>query len=613
MKLHSLLAIAFLTAFDASAFAAAQRSQPLGSLSRVQAVFDRMDVDGDDILSPDEVTAVGVPMGHIEQHDSNGDLCMSADEFAMYYYYLLVTAAEGVETDLVDEVAKLNAIRIARRQREAELIQLKAKDRLPTAHESRGRARNLLKRLVQSGDLASSDAEDFRHFLWGKGAEHLDVEKATPSFQRAMGHVEALVAAGVVGPKQARLFETTLERGAGGAIARAASDFESDDAIVDEHSEDEFIDFGLDEMGSEDLADTSLMDEASVDSDFAVVDEIPVSDQPWVELPVEEDMTAVQPQDADLEDSGSLRAHRHEDELEEALDVALGGVLLADPDSVEDEAYPDEAVSEEAQLEEDAEAEDLGLVEEWDFTSEEDENTPDEVVSDEAEFVGPLEWEDTIEGQAVTAELGANEPTAPEQEPFELPLPWDEEEGSEDANSVDEADDIDNSVEGFEEVGSSEAMEPGILEPLQDVESTEDVESPEDFGAAVTPGAPEKDQGEALITPPAEAPLGLNGPDDSEEELLQQSVPSGIPAVDLDVDIAEEPQELPFFIPNVSPPGSVGASRALVLPFRGPATPEAAPAPEPEVGTEGEQGTDTPGTDTESPQVEDEDLESETE
>ena len=238
MKFLVLLASLSL---GADATAVQQRRDPVGSLTRARAVFERIDADGDSTLSPDEATSIGIPAEHLERHDSDGDLCLSRDEFSVYYYYLIMTAAEGVETDLANEVARLSALRRTREdaldkdQAESAVASDEGESKTPTAGESLERARKLVLKLTDEGKLSKEAAKDFRPFFWGKAPRELDPEQSAPAFARANEQVDELLASGAVGRKQARLLRATLDRRAGPEIVRSARAVE--DVVAAEVSE----------------------------------------------------------------------------------------------------------------------------------------------------------------------------------------------------------------------------------------------------------------------------------------------------------------------------------------------------------------------------------------
>ncbi|MFT5052647.1 MAG: hypothetical protein ACI8QZ_004083 [Chlamydiales bacterium] len=219
--------------------AASQESTILGSLSRARAVFDRIDDDGDESLSVDEATLVGIPEEHFHGEDADGDECFSRDEFSVYYYHLLVAAAEDVEADLLDEVALLHALTLSRRPQVSDLevdpieptpdverAELEATPDPGPRHKTSSltRARKLLVRLSAEAAFSKPVTHDFRSFFWGRDPRGMGLEQSVPALVRVNAEVDDMLESAFVTEKEAQLLRKALVNRAGPAAARAALD-----------------------------------------------------------------------------------------------------------------------------------------------------------------------------------------------------------------------------------------------------------------------------------------------------------------------------------------------------------------------------------------------------
>jgi len=216
-------------ALGSSLASASQESVTLGSLTRARSVFDRIDTDGDETLSADEAMSIGIPEDHFRGEDSNGDQCVSRDEFSVYYFHLMVAAAEDVEADLLDEVAHIRALQLAQQptlvasEPEPEEQPVSGPVAGPsTKGDSLVRARKLLVRLSAEAALSKAVTNDFRAFFWGRDPRGMPLRESLPALTRANAEIERMLDAELVTEDEARLLRTTLARRAGPVVGRAS-------------------------------------------------------------------------------------------------------------------------------------------------------------------------------------------------------------------------------------------------------------------------------------------------------------------------------------------------------------------------------------------------------
>jgi len=90
-----------------------------GGLARARALFDKVDLDSDGLVSAREAGRHGIPTRDFVAHDTNRDRQLESEEFVIFYRQLRVKAGKRVYPDLEAEAARIQAERRARQAAEA--------------------------------------------------------------------------------------------------------------------------------------------------------------------------------------------------------------------------------------------------------------------------------------------------------------------------------------------------------------------------------------------------------------------------------------------------------------------------------------------------------------
>ncbi|MEE8467553.1 MAG: hypothetical protein V3T22_03820, partial [Planctomycetota bacterium] len=112
------LGLALASAAEAQAPRDAQ-APTQGGLARARALFHKVDLDGDGLISAREAGRHGIPTRDFVAHDTNRDRQLARQEFVIFYRQLRVKAGKGVSPDLEAEAARIQAERRARQAADA--------------------------------------------------------------------------------------------------------------------------------------------------------------------------------------------------------------------------------------------------------------------------------------------------------------------------------------------------------------------------------------------------------------------------------------------------------------------------------------------------------------
>ena len=91
-----------------------------GSLARARALFTKVDIDGDGLVSALEAGRNRIPSKDFVAYDADRDRKLSPPEFTLFYRQLLVKNGKEVGDDLAGEAARIEAGRRARKAEKAQ-------------------------------------------------------------------------------------------------------------------------------------------------------------------------------------------------------------------------------------------------------------------------------------------------------------------------------------------------------------------------------------------------------------------------------------------------------------------------------------------------------------